>query len=158
MPALLWFPFHSQINFVSSHEKVLEGITVCGEIRQQERFVPIIMGLGMRDNPAMQVRTVASRHFLINQSINFMCMFIALNFFLISSLKQFSSHCWYVYFSFDAFSNFTTFHYDVLSNIAYLFTWMVYSPLSFVLAPSFSWTFFLIHWYKVCRLQLSLLP
>ncbi|CAG5134080.1 unnamed protein product, partial [Candidula unifasciata] len=40
------------------HEKALEGITVCGEIRGQERFLPIISGLGMRDNPAMQVACI----------------------------------------------------------------------------------------------------
>ncbi|VDI72827.1 diaphanous 2 [Mytilus galloprovincialis] len=40
------------------HEKVLEGITVCGEIRGRDRFVPIIMGLGMRDNQPMQVANI----------------------------------------------------------------------------------------------------
>ncbi|ESO99100.1 hypothetical protein LOTGIDRAFT_142208 [Lottia gigantea] len=39
----------------NGQEKALEGITVCGEIRSQDRFIPIIMGLGMRDNIAMQV-------------------------------------------------------------------------------------------------------
>ncbi|WAR00512.1 DIAP2-like protein [Mya arenaria] len=42
----------------NGHEKALEGITVCGEIRNQERFVPIIMGLGMRDNQPMQVACI----------------------------------------------------------------------------------------------------
>ncbi|XP_053399361.1 protein diaphanous homolog 2-like isoform X3 [Mercenaria mercenaria] len=42
----------------NGHEKALEGITVCGEIRNQERFVPIIMGLGMRDNQQMQVACI----------------------------------------------------------------------------------------------------
>nr|ALX18034.1 diaphanous-related formin [Lymnaea stagnalis]ALX18035.1 diaphanous-related formin [Lymnaea stagnalis] len=42
----------------NGHEKVLEGLTVCGEIRSQERFVPIISGLAMRDNPAMQVACI----------------------------------------------------------------------------------------------------
>ena len=41
-----------------SHEKALEGITVCGEIRGRDRFVPIIMGLGMRDNQPMQVACI----------------------------------------------------------------------------------------------------
>ena len=40
------------------HEKVLEGITVCGDIRGRDRFVPIIMGLGMRDNQPMQVANI----------------------------------------------------------------------------------------------------
>lgn len=31
---------------------------MCGEIRNQERFVPIIMGLGMRDNQQMQVACI----------------------------------------------------------------------------------------------------
>ena len=44
--------------FLVRHEKALEGITVCGEIRSQDRFVPIIMGLGMRDNPQMQVACI----------------------------------------------------------------------------------------------------
>ncbi|XP_059150637.1 protein diaphanous homolog 2-like isoform X2 [Physella acuta] len=42
----------------NGHEKVLEGMTVCGEIRNQERFNPIISGLGMRDQPAMQVACI----------------------------------------------------------------------------------------------------
>ena len=42
-----------------SHEKALEGITVCGEIRGQERFVPIIMGMGMRDNLPLQVCSIS---------------------------------------------------------------------------------------------------
>ncbi|GFN88167.1 diaphanous-related formin [Plakobranchus ocellatus] len=42
----------------NGHDKALEGITVCGEIRSQERFLPIISGLGMRDNPAMQVACI----------------------------------------------------------------------------------------------------
>ncbi|KAL3878567.1 hypothetical protein ACJMK2_030904 [Sinanodonta woodiana] len=40
------------------HEKVLEGITVCGEIRSQDRFLPVICGLGMRDNIQMQVSCI----------------------------------------------------------------------------------------------------
>lgn len=36
----------------------MEGITVCGEIRGRDRFVPIIMGLGMRDNQPMQVANI----------------------------------------------------------------------------------------------------
>ncbi|XP_055958630.1 protein diaphanous homolog 2-like [Patella vulgata] len=39
----------------NGQEKSLEGITVCGEIRSQDRFIPIIMGLGMSDNLPMQV-------------------------------------------------------------------------------------------------------
>ncbi|RUS87289.1 hypothetical protein EGW08_004969, partial [Elysia chlorotica] len=42
----------------NGHDKALEGITVCGEIRSQERFLPIISGLSMRDNPAMQVACI----------------------------------------------------------------------------------------------------
>ncbi|XP_021363039.1 protein diaphanous homolog 2-like isoform X3 [Mizuhopecten yessoensis] len=40
------------------HEKALEGITVCGEIRARDRFIPVIMGLGMRDNQPMQVACI----------------------------------------------------------------------------------------------------
>ncbi|KAL5011351.1 hypothetical protein ScPMuIL_009902 [Solemya velum] len=40
------------------HEKALEGITVCGEIRGRDRFIPIIMGLGMMDNTPMQVACI----------------------------------------------------------------------------------------------------
>ncbi|XP_060063333.1 protein diaphanous homolog 2-like [Ylistrum balloti] len=40
------------------HGKALEGITVCGEIRARDRFIPIIMGLGMRDNQPMQVACI----------------------------------------------------------------------------------------------------
>ena len=36
----------------------MEGITVCGDIRGRDRFVPIIMGLGMRDNQPMQVANI----------------------------------------------------------------------------------------------------
>nr|UIX27111.1 diaph-b [Tauphaedusa tau] len=39
-------------------DKALEGITVSGEIRNQERFLPIINGLKMRDNLAMQVACI----------------------------------------------------------------------------------------------------
>lgn len=42
----------------NGHDKALEGITVCGEIRSQERFIPIINGLGMRDNLPMQVACI----------------------------------------------------------------------------------------------------
>lgn len=42
----------------SRHEKALEGITVCGEIRGRDRFIPVIMGLGMRDNQPMQVACI----------------------------------------------------------------------------------------------------
>ena len=52
-----------------SHDKALEGITVCGEIRGQERFVPIIMGMGMRDNPAMQVSSPC-HHDAVDDSIS----------------------------------------------------------------------------------------
>ncbi|KAL3878570.1 hypothetical protein ACJMK2_030907 [Sinanodonta woodiana] len=40
------------------HMKVLEGITVCGEIRSQDRFLPVICGLGMQDNIQMQVSCI----------------------------------------------------------------------------------------------------
>ncbi|KAK0052992.1 diaphanous-related formin, partial [Biomphalaria pfeifferi] len=42
----------------NGHEKVLDGLTISGEIRTRERFNPIISGLGMRDNPAMQVACI----------------------------------------------------------------------------------------------------
>ncbi|XP_048243812.1 protein diaphanous homolog 2-like isoform X2 [Haliotis rufescens] len=42
----------------NGHERALEGITVCGEIRSQERFIPIIMGMGMRDNLPMQLACI----------------------------------------------------------------------------------------------------
>lgn len=60
-------PIHHAIRFalrncmsclISRHEKALEGITVCGEIRGRERFIPIIMGLGMMDNTLMQVACI----------------------------------------------------------------------------------------------------
>ncbi|XP_013399607.1 protein diaphanous homolog 2, partial [Lingula anatina] len=37
------------------HEKVLEAITMCGEIRNQDRFTPIIDGLGIEKNIPMKV-------------------------------------------------------------------------------------------------------
>ena len=37
------------------HERVLEGITICGEMREQERFSPIVQGIVM-DDPNMKVR------------------------------------------------------------------------------------------------------
>nr|QAT94453.1 diaphonous [Bradybaena similaris] len=40
------------------HDKVLGGITTAGDILHQDRFQPIIMGLKMRDNPAMQVACI----------------------------------------------------------------------------------------------------
>lgn len=50
--------FMNYISFNSRHEKALEGITVCGEIRGRDRFIPIIMGLGMMDNTPMQVACI----------------------------------------------------------------------------------------------------
>ncbi|CAH1777867.1 unnamed protein product, partial [Owenia fusiformis] len=40
------------------HDKVLEGITICGEIRSQDRLTPIIMGLAMEDNSSMRVACI----------------------------------------------------------------------------------------------------
>ena len=49
---MLCYVFPTLIIF--SHEKALEGITICGEIRGQDRFTPIIQGLSMED-PNMKV-------------------------------------------------------------------------------------------------------
>ena len=58
-----------------SHRKALEGITVCGEIRSQDRFVPIIMGLGMRDNQQMQVACIQLVNALVStpDDLDFRC-------------------------------------------------------------------------------------
>ena len=50
---MLCYVFPTLIIF--SHEKALEGITICGEIRGQDRFTPIIQGLSMED-PNMKVK------------------------------------------------------------------------------------------------------
>lgn len=42
-------------SFTSRHEKALEGITSCAEIRGKGRFDTIIKGLEMEDNYQMQV-------------------------------------------------------------------------------------------------------
>ncbi|XP_029648748.1 protein diaphanous homolog 2 isoform X3 [Octopus sinensis] len=42
----------------SGHDKALEGITSCAEIRSQPRFQPIIKGLEMTDNLPMQVACI----------------------------------------------------------------------------------------------------
>lgn len=57
------------------HRKALEGITVCGEIRSQDRFVPIIMGLGMRDNQQMQVACIQLVNALVStpDDLDFRC-------------------------------------------------------------------------------------
>ena len=55
-----------QGHIVFSHEKALEGITICGDIRGQERFTPIIQGLSMED-PNMKVRFLIIFSTLINQ-------------------------------------------------------------------------------------------
>ena len=46
---------------VFRHDKVLEGITVCGEMREQERFTPIVQGVVM-DDPNMKVHCVDCIH------------------------------------------------------------------------------------------------
>ena len=46
---------------VFRHDKVLEGITVCGEMREQERFTPIVQGVVM-DDPNMKVHFVDCIH------------------------------------------------------------------------------------------------
>lgn len=59
----------------NGHRKALEGITVCGEIRSQDRFVPIIMGLGMRDNQPMQVACIQLVNALVStpDDLDFRC-------------------------------------------------------------------------------------
>ncbi|XP_052277097.1 protein diaphanous homolog 2-like isoform X4 [Dreissena polymorpha] len=59
----------------NGHKKALEGITTCGEIRGQERFVPIIMGLGMRDNEPMQVACIQLVNALVStpDDLDFRC-------------------------------------------------------------------------------------
>ena len=38
-----------EIFFIVRHNNALEGITICGEIRSQDRFTPIIQGLASDD-------------------------------------------------------------------------------------------------------------
>ncbi|KAL8566717.1 hypothetical protein ACOMHN_050365 [Nucella lapillus] len=52
----------------SGHVKTLEGITVCGEIRNQDRFIPMIMGMGMRDNVPMQAACVQLANAILSTS------------------------------------------------------------------------------------------
>ena len=46
---------------VHRHDKALEGVTICGEIRGQERFTPVIQGLSM-DDPQLKVGTCDTDH------------------------------------------------------------------------------------------------
>ena len=48
---------------------------MCGEIRSSERFIPIIMGLGMRDNLAMQVACIQLVNALVStpEDLDFRC-------------------------------------------------------------------------------------
>lgn len=50
---------------LTRHDKVLEGITVCGEMREQERFAPIVQGVVM-DDPNMKVRVIDVSYMLHN--------------------------------------------------------------------------------------------
>ena len=52
---------HDFVYVCLRHDKVLEGITVCGEMREQERFTPIVQGVVM-DDPNMKVHCVDCIH------------------------------------------------------------------------------------------------
>jgi len=56
---------------VFRHDKALEGITVCGEMRGQDRFTHVIQGLSM-DDPQLKVRSSPAGHCLY-KIVHFMC-------------------------------------------------------------------------------------
>ncbi|KAG0719156.1 Protein diaphanous 2 [Chionoecetes opilio] len=49
------------------HKEVLDAITIVGELKKQERFAPIIMGLGMHDNDLLRLNCLS----MVNSIINF---------------------------------------------------------------------------------------
>ncbi|XP_027213745.2 protein diaphanous isoform X2 [Penaeus vannamei] len=52
---------------LDGHREVLDAITIVGELKKQERFTPIIMGLGMQGNDPLRLSCLS----LINAIINF---------------------------------------------------------------------------------------
>ena len=54
------------------HDKALEGITVCGEMRGQDRFTHVIQGLSM-DDPQLKVRPSANIH-RPDKIVHLMCL------------------------------------------------------------------------------------
>ncbi|KAI0214816.1 diaphanous related formin [Lamellibrachia satsuma] len=48
------------------HDKALEGVTICGEIRGQERFTPVIQGLSM-DDPQLKVACMQLINAIVSQ-------------------------------------------------------------------------------------------
>ncbi|XP_071516522.1 protein diaphanous isoform X1 [Panulirus ornatus] len=52
---------------LDGHREVLDAITIVGELKKQERFSPVIMGLGMQDNDPLRLSCLS----LINALINF---------------------------------------------------------------------------------------
>ncbi|KAK3863143.1 hypothetical protein Pcinc_031042 [Petrolisthes cinctipes] len=52
---------------LDGHREVLDAITIVGELKKQDRFTPIVMGLGMRGNDALRLSCLS----LVNALINF---------------------------------------------------------------------------------------
>ncbi|XP_063846419.1 protein diaphanous-like isoform X2 [Scylla paramamosain] len=52
---------------LDGHREVLDAITIVGELKKQERFTPIIMGLGMQDNDLLRLNCLS----MVNSIINF---------------------------------------------------------------------------------------
>ncbi|XP_050696358.1 protein diaphanous-like isoform X3 [Eriocheir sinensis] len=52
---------------LDGHREVLDAITIVGELKKQERFTPIIMGLGMQDNDLLRLNCLS----MVNAIINF---------------------------------------------------------------------------------------
>ena len=52
---------------LDGHREVLDAITIVGELRKQERFTPIIMGLGLQGNDLLRLNCLS----LVNAIINF---------------------------------------------------------------------------------------
>ncbi|XP_064086830.1 protein diaphanous-like isoform X1 [Macrobrachium nipponense] len=52
---------------LDGHREVLDAITIVGELKKQERFAPIVMGLGMQGNDPMRLSCLS----LVNALINF---------------------------------------------------------------------------------------
>ncbi|KAK7074929.1 Protein diaphanous 1 [Halocaridina rubra] len=59
-------PIWQQDGF-NGHREVLDAITIVGELKKQERFAPVVIGLGMQGNDNMRLNCLS----LINALINF---------------------------------------------------------------------------------------
>lgn len=70
------------------HEKVLEGLTLQGNALGEERFKTLVLCMGMRDNPAIQVTSGALAYLLSTFSFTFSTVSTQSNLSTLSTLSS----------------------------------------------------------------------